>query len=454
MKRLLIVEDKESLALMLKETVEGDGLEAEISANGSDASRRIAEGRRYFAVLTDLRLPGADGIAVLKQVKETDPDCPVIVMTAFGTIENAVEAMKLGASDFIQKPVDVDHLLLLLRRCREYRELRYENLLLKEEFQQRHGLPAIVGDSPRIVEVSREIQKVAPTDATVLLQGESGTGKELFARAIHQLSQRRDRPFVPINCAAIPDTLIENELFGHERGSFTGATGRQLGKFEMADTGTIFLDEIGDLGPSVQSKVLRVLQEHRFDRIGGTATIEADVRVICATNRNLAEDVKSGRFREDLFFRINVFPVTIPPLRARREDINALSDFFIQRLARELKKPGLTISDDARARLREYDWPGNIRELQNCLERAAILCNNSRIEAGDLQLAQTSENRIGDVIDLSGSLADATERATRSVEKAKISEALQRTSSRNDAADLLGISPRTLATKMKEHGLE
>ena len=454
MKRLLIVEDKESVALMLKETVEGDGLEAEIAANGSDAARRIAEGRRYFAVLTDLRLPGADGIAVLKQVKETDPECPVIVMTAFGTIENAVEAMKLGASDFIQKPVDVDHLLLLLRRCRENRELRYENLLLKEEFQQRHGLPAIVGDSPRIVEVSRAIQKVAPTDSTVLLQGESGTGKELFARAIHQLSQRRDRPFVPINCAAIPDTLIENELFGHERGSFTGATGRQLGKFELADTGTIFLDEIGDLGPSVQSKVLRVLQEHRFDRIGGTATIEADVRVICATNRNLAEDVKSGRFREDLFFRINVFPVTIPPLRARREDIDALSDFFIQRLARDLKKPGLRISDDARARLREYDWPGNIRELQNCIERAAILCNNNRIETADLHLTPTSETRIGDVIDLSGSLADATDRATRSVEKAKIAEALQRTSSRNEAADLLGISPRTLAAKMKEHGLE
>jgi DNA-binding NtrC family response regulator len=454
MKRLLIVEDKESVALMLKETLEADGLEAEISANGSDASRRIAEGRRYFAVLTDLRLPGADGIAVLKQVKETDPDCPVIVMTAFGTIENAVEAMKLGASDFIQKPIDVDHLLLLLRRCRENRELRYENLLLKEEFQRRHGLPAIVGDSPRIVEVSREIQKVAPTDSTVLLQGESGTGKELFARAIHQLSKRRDRPFVPINCAAIPDTLIENELFGHERGSFTGATGRQLGKFEMADTGTIFLDEIGDLGPSVQSKVLRVLQEHRFDRIGGTATIDADVRVICATNRNLLEDVKSGRFREDLFFRINVFPVTVPPLRARREDIDALADFFIQRLARELKKPGLGISDEARARLRDYEWPGNIRELQNCIERAAILCNNSRIEADDLHLTSSSENRIGDVIDLSGSLADVTERATRSVEKAKITEALQRTTSRSDAADLLGISPRTLAAKMKDYGLE
>jgi DNA-binding NtrC family response regulator len=454
MKRLLIVEDKESLALMLRETVQSDGLEAELCANGSDAVRRLAEGRHYLAVLTDLRLPGSDGIAVLKQVKESDPDCPVIVMTAFGTIENAVQAMKLGAYDFIQKPVDVDHLLLLLRRCREHRELLHENLLLKEEFQQRHRLPAIVGDSPRIVEVSRAIQKVAATDSTVLLQGESGTGKELFARAIHQLSPRRDRPFVPINCAAIPDTLIENELFGHERGSFTGATGRQLGKFEMADTGTIFLDEIGELGPSVQSKVLRVLQERRFDRIGGTATIDVDVRVICATNRNLAEDVKSGRFREDLFFRVNVFPVTIPPLRARREDIEALTDFFLQRLARELKKPGLAIADDARARLREYEWPGNIRELENCLERAAILCNNGKIEAADLSLSPSAENRIGDVIDLSGSLADATERATRSVEKAKIADALRRTSSRYEAADLLGISPRTLAAKMKEHGLE
>jgi len=455
MKRVLIVEDKESLALMLKETVESEGLEADVVANGNDAMRRLAEGRRYFAVLTDLRLPGADGIAVLKQARESDPDCPVIVMTGFATIENAVEAMKIGAYDFVQKPVDVDHLLLLLRRCRENRELRYENLLLKEEYQRRHGLPAIVGDSARIVEVSREIQKVAPTDSTVLLQGESGTGKELFARAIHQLSPRRDRPFVAINCAAIPDTLIENELFGHEKGSFTGATGRQLGKFELADTGTIFLDEIGELGLSVQSKVLRVLQEHRFDRIGGTAVIEADVRIVCATNRNLAEDVKQGRFREDLFFRINVFPVTIPPLRARRDDIDALTDFFLQRFARELNKRQLIVTDEARARLRAYDWPGNIRELENCIERAAILCNNSRIEAADLQLgAETASSRLGDVLDLSGTLADATERAMKSVEKAKIVEALTRTASRNEAAELLGIAPRTLTAKMKDFGLE
>ena len=455
MKRLLIVEDKESLALMLKETVESEGLEADVVANGNDAMRRLAEGRRYFAVLTDLRLPGADGIAVLKQARESDPDCPVIVMTGFATIENAVEAMKIGAYDFVQKPVDVDHLLLLLRRCRENRELRYENLLLKEEYQRRHGLPAIVGDSARIVEVSREIQKVAPTDSTVLLQGESGTGKELFARAIHQLSPRRDRPFVAINCAAIPDTLIENELFGHEKGSFTGATGRQLGKFELADTGTIFLDEIGELGLSVQSKVLRVLQEHRFDRIGGTAVIEADVRIVCATNRNLAEDVKQGRFREDLFFRINVFPVTIPPLRARRDDIDALTDFFLQRFARELNKRQLIVTDEARARLRAYDWPGNIRELENCIERAAILCNNSRIEAADLQLgAETASSRLGDVLDLSGTLADATERAMKSVEKAKIVEALTRTASRNEAAELLRIAPRTLTAKIKDFGLD
>ncbi|HXG57973.1 MAG TPA: sigma-54 dependent transcriptional regulator [Thermoanaerobaculia bacterium] len=457
MKRVLIVEDKESLALMLQEALEADGFEPEVLPDGRQATRRIAEGREYLAVVTDLRLPGADGIAVLRQVKESDPDCAVIVMTAYGTIENAVEAMKLGAFDFIQKPIDVDHLLLLLRRCREHRELRKENLLLREEFQRRYRLPAIVGESPRIVEVSQAIQRVAPTDSTVLLQGESGTGKELFARAIHQLSSRRDRPFVAINCAAIPDTLIENELFGHERGSFTGATARQLGKFELADTGTIFLDEIGDLGPAVQSKLLRVLQERRFERIGGTAPIDVDVRIICATNQNLTEAVKQGRFREDLFFRINVFPVTIPPLRARKEDLDALTDFFLQRFARELGKPSLRIADEARRALRRYDWPGNIRELENCIERAAILCDRDTIEADDLQLApgvRTAEETLRDVFDMSGTLAEATERVQKIVERIRIADALRRTGSRQEAAELLGINPRTLASKMKEHGLE
>ncbi|HYR30036.1 MAG TPA: sigma-54 dependent transcriptional regulator [Thermoanaerobaculia bacterium] len=455
MKRLLIAEDKESLAEMLRETVAADGFEAEVTNNGSQAMRWLAEGRRYAAVLTDLRLPGADGIAVLRQAKESDPDCPVIVMTAFGTIENAVEAMKLGAYDFIQKPIDVDHLSLLLRRCREHRQLRYENLLLKEEFQKYYRLPAIIGESPRIVEVSQAIQRVAPTDSTVLLLGESGTGKELFARAIHQISNRRDRPFVAINCAAIPETLIENELFGHEKGAFTGASARQLGKFELADTGTIFLDEIGELGHNVQAKVLRVLQERRFERIGGTAPFDADVRIICATNRNLEETVKRGGFREDLYFRINVFPVTVPPLRARREDIDALTDFFIQRFERELPRPGLRISDAARASLREYDWPGNIRELQNCIERAAILCDRNTIEPRDLNLPhESADERFRESVDLSGSLEEALERTTSTVERLKIADALARSASRNEAADLLGISPRSLAAKMKELGLE
>ncbi|MGZ8867941.1 MAG: sigma-54-dependent transcriptional regulator [Thermoanaerobaculia bacterium] len=452
MKRLLIVEDKESLAQMLKETVEAEGFEAEIAATGSDATRRLAEGRRYVAVLTDLRLPGADGIQVLRQARESDPDCPVIVMTAFGTIENAVEAMKLGAYDFVQKPVDVDYLTILLRRCREHRELRSENLLLKEEFQTRYRLPAIIGDSPGMKEISQQVQRVAATDSTVLLEGESGTGKELFARAVHQLSPRAQRPFVAINCAAIPDTLIENELFGHEKGSFTGASGRQIGKFELADTGTVFLDEIGELGQPIQSKLLRVLQERRFERIGGTASIDVDVRIICATNRNLADDVKSGRFREDLFFRVNVFPITIPPLRARRDDIDALTSFFVQRFSNELKKPGLRISDEARALLRGYDWPGNIRELENCIERAAILCDRNTIEPRDLHIsAERGGERIGDALDLSGTLAEAVDRATKAVERLKIEEAVSRHPSRAAAADALGVSLRTLQSKLKEN---
>jgi DNA-binding NtrC family response regulator len=456
MKRVLIVEDKESLAHMLREAVTADGFDVEVASSGSAATRWLAEGRRYIAVLTDLRLPGADGIAVLRQSKDSDPDCPVIVMTAFGTIENAVEAMKLGAFDFIQKPIDLDHLSILLRRCREDRDLRHENLLLKEEFQKQYRLPAIVGESPQIVDVSHAIQRVAPTDSTVLLQGESGTGKELFARAIHQLSPRRDRPFVAINCAAIPATLIENELFGHEKGSFTGASGRQLGKFELADTGTIFLDEIGELDTSVQSKVLRVLQERRFERIGGNVSIDADVRIICATNRNLEEAIKRGTFRDDLYFRINVFPVTIPPLRARREDIDALVDFSLQRFARELGRPGLRITDEARALLRGHDWPGNIRELQNSIERAAILCDRNTIEPHNLALSSTSSagDALREALDLTGTLDEATGRATRIIERMKIDDALRRAANRNAAAELLGISTRSLSLKMKELDIE
>ena len=455
MKRILIVEDKESLAQMLRETVEAEGLEADVASTGTEAVRWLASGRRYVVVLTDLRLPGADGIAVLRQARESDPDCPVIVMTAFGTVENAVEAMKLGAYDFVQKPIDVDYLVLLLKRCREHRELRFENLLLKQEFRDRYALPEIIGESARIVEVSQSIQKVAPTDTTVLLQGESGTGKELFARAIHQLSKRRDRAFVAINCAAIPETLIENELFGHEKGAFTGAVGRQLGKFELADGGTIFLDEIGELSPAVQSKILRVVQERRFERIGGAATLDVDVRVICATNRDLAIEVRRGTFREDLYFRINVFPVTVPPLRVRRDDIPRLAEHFLRKFAREFGKPSLSFSAEALEALQNYDWPGNIRELENCIERAAILSDSDRIASRDFSLgtARSPEDVIREVVDLSGTLDEVASRLLRIVERAKIADALRTSASRADAAEALGISARALSIKARELGL-
>ncbi|MGH9459275.1 MAG: sigma-54-dependent transcriptional regulator [Thermoanaerobaculia bacterium] len=456
MDRALLVEDKESLAKMLSEALELDGVAVEWCATGTEAVQKLASGRRYAVVLTDLRLPGASGIDVLRNAREHDPDAPVIVMTAYGTIEEAVEAMKLGAWDFIQKPIDVDYLLLLVRRAREHRALRSENILLREEFQKRKGLPAIVGESLPMREVTRQVQKVAPTDSTVLLLGESGTGKELFARAIHSLSPRVQRPFVAINCAAIPATLIENELFGHEKGSYTGASARQLGKFELAEGGTVFLDEIGELAFGVQSKILRVLQERTFERIGGTHPIEADVRVICATNRDLQRAVQDGTFREDLYFRVSVFPIHIPPLRARKDDIDALVRFFLGRLAPELGKPSMTIAEEAWRALREYDWPGNVRELENAIERAVILADGSILAPEDLQLAGGREGRarLRETFDLSGKLDEAVARATKSVERAMIEEALADTPSRQAAAERLGLSPRALGAKMRQYGME
>jgi DNA-binding NtrC family response regulator len=455
MTKVLLVEDKESLGRMLQETLAAEGLDCELAGSGEEAVRKITGGARYSSVVTDLRLPGKDGIEVLKVVRETDPDCPVIVMTAYGTIEDAVSAMKLGAFDFIQKPLDTDHLLLLLRRSAEARQLRVENLLLKEEFQRRHGIPAIVADSARMKALSLQLQKVAGTDATVLLQGESGTGKELFARAIHQLSPRHGGPFVAVNSAAIPETLLENELFGHERGAFTGASGRQIGRFELADGGSIFLDEIAELGMAMQAKILRVIQERRFERVGGSVTLDADVRIVCATNRDLAVEVREGRFREDLFFRINVFPIVIPPLRARRDDIDPLVEFFLGRFSREVGRSRVTMTDQAREKLRAYQWPGNIRELENCIERAVILCEDGRIDVADLQLGMpASRGEIADAVDLSGTLADGVARATASAEESMIREALGSTDSRADAAVRLGISTRLLSTKIREHRLD
>src|SRR5213079_810670 len=348
---ILLAEDKESLRRVLRLTLERAGYSV---TEAADARTAIAEISRvpHKIVLTDLRMPDGSGLDVLRASKEADADVPVIVMTAYGSVDEAVQAMKDGAHDFLQKPVDSNHLLLLVERALEQARLRTENLLLREEWSKRYGFPRIIGESDAIKRAVAETQRVAQTEATVLLLGESGTGKELFARAVHHLSNRRDKPFVAINCAAIPETLIENELFGHERGAFTGAGDRRLGKFELASSGTVFLDEIGELPLAVQGKLLRVIEEKVVDRIGGRAPVPVDVRVVAATNRDLKADVESGKFRRDLFFRLAVFPLEIPPLRDRENDIALLAKHFAAQLGKELRGREATLSESSVQALR------------------------------------------------------------------------------------------------------
>jgi DNA-binding NtrC family response regulator len=449
--RILIVEDKDSLRAMLEEMLRAEKLEVRGIASGSQAVEILRSGEPVDLVLTDWRLPGADGLAVLDAARTLDPTLPVIVMTAFGSIETAVDAMKRGAEDFITKPVDPDLLRLLVSRAIGRRVRERESLLF--EHNQSGSMPAIIGESPAIRAVQEEAQRVASTDATVLLEGESGTGKELFARAIHELSVRRQRPFVAINCAAIPDSLLESELFGHERGSFTGALGRRLGKFELADGGTVFLDEIGELTPATQGKLLRVLQERSFHRVGGTIPIQVDIRILAASNRPLDRMVSQGLFREDLYYRVRVFPIRIPPLRDRPEDVDPLIDWFLGHLPQELGKKGIRIAPAARERLRAYEWPGNVRELKNCLERAIILADGGLIEERSLRLApdvpeQQTERR-------GENLEEVRERGAKTAERLWLARALERAKGdRTAAASDLGLSRRRLEAKLKEHSLD
>ena len=455
--KILLVEDKDSLRQMLATAIKKAGYRVDEVADGNVAAERIRK-QPYQLVITDLRLPTLSGLQVLKIQKETDPTIPVLLMTAYGTIEEAVEAMKQGAFDFVPKPVDISHLLLLVNRAVEQRRLMLENILLKEEAQQIYGIPKIIGDSPVIQSVSQAIQRVAPTDATVLLTGESGTGKEVFSRAIHQLSPRRDKPFVTVNCAAIPHTLIENELFGHEKGSYTGAFARKAGKFELADLGTIFLDEIGELHLSVQAKVLRVIEEQCFERIGGLETIRVDTRVVAATNRNLQDLVERKEFREDLFFRLSVIPIHIPPLRERISDVRLLAQFFVEKFSKDLHRQGLQLSPEAARSLEEYSWPGNVRELQNTIERAVILSDGKTIQPPDLNFAfqqRKQPDNFAHLLDLSGSLSDVAGRAISAAEKIKIKQALELSNwNKTVAAETLKVSYKTLLNKVKEYGLE
>ena len=384
--RILLVEDKESLRAVLKKTLEAEGFGVEEAPDGRAAVDKIRRDR-YAMVLTDLRLPGASGHEVLTAAQSADPEMPVILMTAYGTIRDAVSAMKAGAYDYLEKPVDADHLLALVRRALDHRSLLHENVLLKERFSQELDVPEILGESAALKSALDQVRRVAATDATVLLLGESGTGKELFARAVHHLSGRKTHSFFPINCAAIPDNLLESELFGYERGAFTGATGTKRGKFEIADKGTLFLDEIGDLSLGLQGKVLRVIEQRQFERVGGTETRSVDIRLVAATNKDLKGLAAQGAFRQDLYFRLSVFPINVPPLRERLDDVPILARHFVKKFAAEQKKRGpIVLPPETLAALAAYSWPGNVRELENAIERALILGEGSRLLPEHLQL--------------------------------------------------------------------
>ena len=454
---ILLVEDKESLRKMLRLTLENAGYSVESMGDGAEALSRL-ERTHFRVVLTDLRMPNCSGLDILRAARAVDAQIPVIVMTAYGSIDEAVQAMKDGAFDFLQKPVDSRHLLLLIDRALETARLRTENVLLREEYARRYNFPRIIGESPALERAGRQIQQVAPRNTTVLLLGESGTGKELFARALHQLSERSDGPFVAVNCAAIPETLIENELFGHERGAYTGADARRPGKFELAHNGTLFLDEVGELPLAVQSKLLRALESGKISRLGGGAEIDVDVRVVAATNRDLTSAIASRTFREDLYFRLAVFPVEIPPLRERAADVRMLAAHFAAVSGVEIRRKPLELTPEALERLERYPWPGNVRELRNCIERACILADGDRIGPDDLDLrlpeARDAEADALAGLDLSGTLAEATARAVHIVERRKIAEALDESGgNRTRAADLLGVSTKTLLAKIRELGL-
>lgn len=456
MSDILLVEDKDSLRQMLRLTLENAGHSVEATGNPSEAIKRL-ERARFRLVLTDLRMPGASGLDVLRAARAADGLLPVVVMTAYGSIDEAVQAMKDGAYDFLQKPVDSRHLLLVVERALEAGQLRTENVLLREEYAGRYNFPRIIGESAAIKATAKLVQQVAPRASTVLLLGESGTGKELFARAVHQLSDRAKGPFVALNCAAIPETLIENELFGHERGAYTGADSRRAGKFELSHGGTLFLDEIGELPLTVQSKLLRALESGRVTRLGGSLELDVDVRVVAATNRDLRAAVATKGFREDLYFRLAVFPVEIPPLRDRENDVELLAGFFAASCGVEIRGKAMTMAPAALARLRSYAWPGNVRELRNCLERACILADGDEIQPEDLDLrglAGRVEQESLANMDLGGSLHEVSARAVAIIERRMIGEALTATSgNRTKAAERLGVSAKTLTAKIRELGL-
>ncbi len=452
MPSVLVIDDKDSMRQMLSKTLESEGYQVDTVKDGEGGLEKARE-KRYDLVLADLKLPKMDGLEVLSSLKELDPEVAVIMMTAYGTIESAVKSIKEGAFDFLTKPFDTDHLSVLIRRALDNRRLVAENILLREELKHSLGYAEIIGKCEKMKEVSRLIQKVAPSDTTVLLLGESGTGKELFARAIHSLSTRKQAPYVAINCAAIPRELLENELFGSEKGAYTGAVARKMGKFEIAEEGTVFLDEVGDLDIALQAKLLRVLQDRTFERLGGTKTISVNVRLVAASNTDLKKAIEKNKFREDLYYRLSVFPITIPPLRERREDIPDLTAYFVKKYCAEMKKPNKTVSKEALVLLDKYHWPGNVRELENTIERAIILCEGKRILPEHLAIRIPTPNEIR--LREGAGLKEVGQYAQAEAERALIVRVLNQVrGNKRKAAQALKIDYTTLFEKIKRYGID
>ena len=448
---ILVVEDGKSQREMLRDFLKDEGYEVLEAENGEKALKKIKE--NYLdLLLLDYRMPGIDGMKVLEKVKRINPEIDVIMMTAYGTIETAVNAMKAGAADYITKPIELQELLILIDRISERRILLRENEILREELRGK-GVTTdqIIYQSSAMHEVINLAGRVANTRTTILIQGESGTGKELLAKLIHTLSPRLEKPMITVSCAALPESLLESELFGHEKGAFTGASRRRIGRFEEADGGTLFLDEIGEIPLSVQVKLLRFLQEREFQRLGGNQTIRSDVRIISATNQDLEAKVNEGAFREDLFYRLNVVAITVPPLRERKEDLPPLIDHFLMRFAVENGKEIQGISPEAKDLLLKYDYPGNVREVENIIERAVVITRGSIISVSDLPFSKNSLR-----IDQSGMNARGTlKKSIESFEYQMVRQAMKETDNhQTKAANLLGISERMLRYKLKKYGLK
>src|SRR5438105_5390932 len=454
MGRILIADDHDSLRRGLAQAIAEAGHDIEEAPNGNAAIEKLHEGF-FDVVVSDLKMGGSTGLEVVKTAKQLHPSCAVILMTAFGSVSTAVEAIKAGAFDYVQKPFEIEEMEVKIEKALEMRRMQHQIDYLRHAQGDIYDFERIIGSSGALEKVLGVVRKVAKSNTTVLVRGETGTGKELIAGAVHHNSHRAARNFIKVNCAALQENLLESELFGHEKGAFTGADKQRIGRFEQADGGTLFLDEIGDMSANTQAKILRVLQEHEFERLGGTRTLRVDVRVITATNRNLPQMVANGQFREDLYYRLNVVSIDMPPLRERKDDIPQLANFFLRRFAGELKKKIDGLSPDALKLLMRYNWPGNIRELENSIERAVLMSDGSQVTSTDLRLGELSTSAAGPNDGSPVVKIPPTGIALEEIEKQALIEALKMSNwVQKDAAELLNISPRVMNYKIKTLAIE